>query len=46
MKVRMTADSTCDLFREVLETMAGCTVCTHCGPNTLGIMFVRKEKET
>ena len=36
----------CGLFREVLETMAGCTVCTHCGPNTLGIMFVRKEKET
>ena len=32
------------LFREVLETMAGCTVCTHCGPNTLGIMFMRKEK--
>ena len=36
----------CGLFREVLETMAGCTVCTHCGPNTLGIMFARKEKET
>ena len=32
------------LFREVLETMAGCTVCTHCGPDTLGIMFMRKEK--
>ena len=31
------------LFREVLETMAGCTVCTHCGPDTLGIMFARKE---
>ena len=31
------------LFREVLETMAGCTVCTHCGPNTLGIMFMRKS---
>ena len=30
------------LFREVLETMAGCTVCTHCGPNTLGILFMRK----
>ena len=32
------------LFREVLETMAGCTVCTHCGPDTLGILFMRKEK--
>ena len=34
------------LFREVLETMAGCTVCTHCGPDTLGLLFMRKEKET
>ena len=31
------------LFQEVLETMAGCTVCTHCGPDTLGILFLRKE---
>ena len=33
------------MFREVLETMAGCTVCTHCGPDTLGIMFLRKRPE-
>ena len=33
------------LFREVLESMAGCTVCTHCGPDTLGIMFMRKGKK-
>ena len=31
------------LFREVLETMAGCTVCTHCGPDTLGVLFMRKR---
>ena len=31
------------LFREVLEAMAGCTICTHCGPDTLGLMFLRKE---
>ena len=31
------------LFREVLEAMAGCTICTHCGPNTLGLMFMNKE---
>ena len=31
------------LFREVLETMAGCTVCCHCGPDTLGVLFMRKE---
>jgi len=30
------------LFREVHETMAGCTVCCHCGPDTLGILFMRK----
>ena len=30
------------LFREVLETMAGCTVCCHCGPDTLGVLFMRK----
>ena len=32
------------LFREVLEAMAGCTICTHCGPDTLGLMFMRKGK--
>ena len=31
------------LFQEVLETMAGCTVCTHCGPDMLGIIFMRKQ---
>ncbi len=29
-------------FEEVIETTAGCTVTTHCGPNTLGILFIRK----
>ncbi len=29
-------------FAEILETRAGCTVCCHCGPNTLGILFIRK----
>ena len=29
-------------FDEVLETRAGCTVSCHCGPNTLGIMIIRK----
>ena len=33
------------LFREVLETMAGCTICTHCGPDTLGLLFMRKESK-
>lgn len=29
-------------FREYLETDAGATVTTHCGPNTLGVLFIRK----
>ena len=32
------------LFREVLEAMAGCTICTHCGPDTLGLMFMLKDQ--
>ena len=30
-------------FEEILETTAGCTITSHCGPFTLGILFVRKE---
>ncbi len=29
-------------FRTVYETNAGCTVSCHCGPGTLGVLFVRK----
>lgn len=29
-------------FDEIIETRAGCTVSSHCGPNTLGILFIRK----
>lgn len=29
-------------FREILETTAGGTICVHCGPNTLGILFMKK----
>ena len=29
-------------FDEVLETSAGCTVSTHCGPGTLGVLFFKK----
>ena len=32
----------CPDFNEIIETTAGCTITTHCGPNTLGILFVRK----
>ena len=30
-------------FKEILNTNAGGTICSHCGPNTLGILFVEKE---
>lgn len=32
-------------FDQIIETTAGCTVSTHCGPNTLGILYMRKSKK-
>lgn len=29
-------------FNQIVDTNAGCTVSCHCGPGTLGIIFVRK----
>ncbi len=29
-------------FSEILVTEAGATVCTHCGANTLGILYIKK----
>lgn len=29
-------------FKEIIETTAGSTITTHCGPGTMGILFVRK----
>ena len=29
-------------FDEIFVTRAGCTISSHCGPNTLGILFVKK----
>ena len=28
-------------FAEIIETTAGCTITSHCGPNTLGVLFIR-----
>lgn len=30
-------------FKEIFVTRAGCTVSSHCGANTLGVLFVRKS---
>ncbi|MBP5225496.1 MAG: DegV family protein [Lachnospiraceae bacterium] len=44
-----TVDAIRDMIREyqpgieeILETTAGATITTHCGPGTLGVLFVRK----
>ena len=30
-------------FKEILQTKAGCVISAHCGPRTLGILFVEEE---
>ena len=29
-------------FKEVIVTNAGCTISSHCGPNCLGVLFLKK----
>jgi fatty acid-binding protein DegV len=29
-------------FEEILEVRAGCSITSHCGQGTLGILFIRK----
>ena len=36
------AVAACEPFETVYETTAGCTVSCHCGPGTLGVLFVVK----
>ena len=31
-------------FKEILVTRAGCTISSHCGPNTLGILFISNDR--
>jgi fatty acid-binding protein DegV len=38
----MEAVSTYGNFETVFESTAGCTISCHCGPGTLGVLFVRK----
>ena len=38
----MEAVGQCERFGTTYETTAGCTVSCHCGPGTLGVLFVRK----
>lgn len=32
-------------FEAIEETHAGCTVSSHCGPNTIGVLFIRKPRK-
>jgi len=32
------------LFEDVMVSRAGCTVSSHCGRNTLGVLFIRKKQ--
>ncbi len=41
-EVRVLINELASGFNEILETTAGCTVTSHCGPYTLGILFIRK----
>ena len=43
-----TVEELCSLVRELIpveeihHTLAGCTISTHCGPKTLGILFIEE----
>lgn len=43
VKLAVDTVKACGNFDEILETTAGCTITTHCGPSTLGVLFFRKE---
>ena len=34
--------SSLGVFKEILETRAGSVVSSHCGPGTLGVLFISK----
>ncbi len=36
------AVKSCEPFSAVHETVAGCTISCHCGPGTLGVLFLKK----
>lgn len=42
-RVRARILELCPEFDEIIETTAGCTVTSHCGPYTLGVLFIRKK---
>ena len=41
--VKKTVEKLAD-FKEILITRAGCTISAHCGPNTLGVLFMTQPE--
>lgn len=33
-----------NIFSEILETRAGCVISSHCGPGTLGVLFIQRSE--
>ena len=44
LKITKDALKTNGKFKKITETIAGCTVSTHCGPNTLGIIYYNDDQ--
>ena len=42
-EVREMIHSYCPQMETILETTAGATITTHCGPGALGILFIRNQ---
>lgn len=42
--VEMVKDIAKDYFDEVIESDAGATICSHCGRNTIGLLYVCKDE--
>ena len=43
LQAAQSAIESCPPFSQRMQTQAGCTVSCHCGPGTLGVLFVRRE---
>jgi DegV family protein with EDD domain len=43
IEIARKAVCSCGNFKEILITRAGCTISSHCGPGTLGVLFIANE---
>ena len=42
LDIQLQSNAKAQFGDSIIETTAGCTVSCHCGPGTLGVLFVRK----